>query len=101
MKAIAYQIMEETEESFWWYRARRDIISATIGRVLPPGCAIVDFGCGTGTNSAALQSLGYDVIGADVSERALAVCRCKGIPAVNLTTERLGDGSADCVLAGD
>jgi SAM-dependent methyltransferase len=101
MKTVAYDIMEETEESYWWYRARRDIIFATIRRIAPRGCEIVDFGCGTGGTSAALQSLGYDVVGADVSEQALEACRAKGVPAINLATEHLREGGADCILAGD
>lgn len=101
MKPIAYRIMEETEESYWWFRARRKILCGVIKRLLPQQSEIVDFGCGTGSIASELRDLGYRVVAADIAEEALAVCRLRGLGTVDLSRERLADGGADCILAGD
>ena len=90
MKPIAYRIMEETEESYWWYRARRKILCGVITGSFPAE-QIVDFGCGTGSTACALRDLGYRVMGADIAEAALSVCRLRGLATVDLTRERLED----------
>jgi O-antigen chain-terminating methyltransferase len=46
-----------------------------------PG-AIADIGCGRGEMLEVLQGCGYDVVGVDVDERMLAVCRAKGLHVV-------------------
>ena len=101
MKAIAYSIMEELEDSYWWYRARREIVSAVITRLAPRSSHIVDFGCGTGGIAGSLKDAGYKVVAADISEESLEVCRTRGLVTVNLKQARLADSSADCLLAGD
>ena len=40
-----------------------------------PGMRILDLGCGTGKNTAVLESLGYEVHGLDLSEPAILRCR--------------------------
>lgn len=52
MKAEAYQIMMDSEESFWWYRVRREIIADTVRRFVAPGSTLLDFGTGHGTRQA-------------------------------------------------
>lgn len=42
---------------------------------LPPGAAVLDFGCGTGDVARRLFELGHRVTGADLSEAMIAVCR--------------------------
>jgi SAM-dependent methyltransferase len=101
MKAIAYDLMAELEESHWWYRARRLIVSDVIMRFVPPRSEVVDYGAGTGGTADALKELGYHVVAADVSEEALEACRMRGLATVNLKKESLRASSADCVLAGD
>jgi SAM-dependent methyltransferase len=93
--------MEQTEGSYWWYRARREIIASTIVRTVPRGSDIIDFGCGTGCTAGVLKHLGYKVVVADISEEVLEACRNRGLTAINLETEDLADHAADCVLAGD
>jgi len=46
------------------------------GRLRPPGRAF-DLGCGTGTNAIYLAQHGFDVIGLDVSRRAISIARRK------------------------
>lgn len=101
MKPEAYRIMEEMENSYWWFRARREIISMILTRYLAPGSDIVDFGCGTGGITTRLSEFGYRVVAADNSEQALSVCRQTGLQTVDLSKEWLPRGSADCILAGD
>jgi SAM-dependent methyltransferase len=40
-------------------------LALAFSRVLPAGCSVFDFGCGTGHQSAALAALGFDVAGVD------------------------------------
>jgi SAM-dependent methyltransferase len=101
MKLEAYRTMEELEDSYWWYRARRDIVSSILRRCLAPGSEIVDFGCGAGGIARELQALGYRVLAADNSEHALSLCRRAGLETIDLSVERLTEGCADGVFAGD
>ncbi len=101
MKAIAYNIMAESEDSYWWYRARRQILSSIIVRSVPTGSDIIDFGAGTGGTAGSLRDLGYRIMAADISPVALEACRMRQLETVNLKADRLPESSADCVLAGD
>jgi ubiquinone/menaquinone biosynthesis C-methylase UbiE len=52
-------------------------------RLLGPGDgSLLDVGCGTGSYSAALAELGWEVTGVDVSEDMLERARAKGVHAV-------------------
>ena len=101
MKAVAYELMAEVEDSYWWYRARREILASVIDRLAPPGTDLIDFGCGTGGTAELLSKRGYRVLAADVSEAALEACRMRGLATINLKTQRLRENCADGVLAGD
>jgi SAM-dependent methyltransferase len=101
MKPIAYDLMAEFDESYWWYRARREILCDVIARAVPPQSDIVDFGAGAGATAALLGERGYRVVAAEVSEAALEACRMRELRAVDLRKEQLQACSADCVLAGD
>jgi SAM-dependent methyltransferase len=101
MKAAAYEIMGELEDSHWWYRARRTIVSGVVTRFVPPRSEIVDFGAGTGGTADCLREFGYKMLAADVSEKALEGCRLRGLPTLDLREKPLKEHSADCVLAGD
>jgi SAM-dependent methyltransferase len=101
MKAIAYDLMAELEESHWWYRARRLIVSDLILRLLPPPSDIIDYGAGAGGTADSLKGRGYNVVAADISEEALDACRVRGLATVSLKYESLRSSSADCILVGD
>ncbi len=101
MKSVAYDLMAKLEDSYWWYRSRRRILCDLITRLVPRGRDIVDFGAGTGATASVLSGCGYRVVAADMSEIALEACRMRGLITIDLKTERLREGCADCVLAGD
>lgn len=90
----------DLEETYWWYRARRDIICRTVLRYLPPGREILDFGAGSGVIAKQLVDLGYKVVAADVSADALSSCREQGLRTLDLNTDWPAE-SFDCVLACD
>ncbi|MGH7556116.1 MAG: hypothetical protein ACREMQ_24195, partial [Longimicrobiales bacterium] len=51
-----YELHAEHERAHWWFRARRGIVKAVAERVLAGqrDPLVVDVGCGTGANVAAL-----------------------------------------------
>lgn len=60
----------------------REAWSQLLQRLLPPPPAVVlDAGCGTGSLSTLLASLGYQVTGIDVSPAMLAIARDKALSA--------------------
>lgn len=67
---------------------------------LRPGAALLDAGCGTGTNSVWLAKRGFKVTGADFSEFALSEAEGEGINyrREDLTALSLEDASFDAVI---
>ncbi|MFP8873074.1 MAG: class I SAM-dependent methyltransferase [Myxococcota bacterium] len=82
--------MAEVEADHWWYRGLRDVLVRTIRR-FGPGLSenprILDAGCGTGQNLAALGGWLQPAYlgGFDLSERALELARAK-VPQADLYT---------------
>ncbi len=101
MKPEAYRLMAECEDSYWWFRARREIVCAAVNRFVAPGSDVVDFGCGTGSIARQLSAQGFRMLTADISEEVLAACRGAGMQTLNLNEGWLSPRSADCVLACD
>ncbi len=64
------------ELSHWWFVGRREIMRRLVARVTPPGSAVVDVGCGTGANIAALAGT-YRAIGVDTSADAIGHARAR------------------------
>ncbi|MSP13263.1 MAG: class I SAM-dependent methyltransferase [Chloroflexi bacterium] len=84
MKEEIYQLTYELEQSYWWYVARRQIVTAQLAALLRSkvGMArILDYGCGTGLNLTHFAGLG-DAYGVDVSPTAIAFCRERGLTQV-------------------
>ncbi len=52
------------------------LVDFVVGRSLPPGRAL-DIGCGTGTHALWLAEQGFDVLGVDISDRAIAKARTR------------------------
>lgn len=82
MQTEQFQLHAEIEERHWWFVARRRIVRGLVGRVLPPSpdATIVDVGCGTGANIAALADE-YRCVGIDTSGEAIRFAR-ERFPAV-------------------
>ena len=77
-----------------------DRLFASLG--LPKGAAVLDAGCGTGTNSHRLAAKGFRVTGVDLSGFALDEARRRGegpdFRQGDLTALDLDNGSFDCVF---
>jgi SAM-dependent methyltransferase len=101
MKPHAYRLMSDLEDSYWWYRARREIICDVVLRHLLPGAEILDYGCGTGATAVKLRDAGFRISAADVSDHALAACRAANLTTIDLRQQQIPAASVDCVLACD
>lgn len=107
MQQHTYAILYEVEETHWWYRGRRRILSYFINQVCNQvkdrQPQILDVGCGTGANLMMLGEFG-DAHGIDISHDALAFCKARGLERVRLgAAEKLPyeDGTFDLVTALD
>jgi len=91
MQAEQFQLHAEIEERHWWFVARRRIVRRLVGRVLPPlpETTIVDIGCGTGANIAALSGE-YRCVGIDTSGEAIRRARDR-FPKVRFLVGRAPD----------
>lgn len=87
MEKHTYPLLFEVEETHWWYRGRRLILSSFIGplceKVTDRRPIILDVGCGTGGNLVMLNEFG-EAHGLDVSEDAIKFCRERGLERVRL-----------------
>ncbi len=78
MKSILYTRHRDVEDAHWWFVGRRKIFLDVIREVMrpSPGDLVVDVGCGTGGNVAALTGQ-YRCLGMDHSELAIDYARRK------------------------
>jgi SAM-dependent methyltransferase len=84
MQSEQFQLHAQIEDRHWWFVARRRILRELVHKVAPPSvCAlnetqkrtiVVDIGCGTGANLAALAD-DYRCVGIDTSAEAVALAR--------------------------
>jgi len=72
MQTEQFQLHADIEQKHWWFVGRRRIMCRLIAEVLPPSpdATIVDIGCGTGANLAALADR-YHCVGIDTSAKAV------------------------------
>ena len=82
MQTAQFVLHSRMEERHWWFRARRRIACELIRRVEPPSRerVLVDIGCGTGGNLAALAGE-YTCVGYDPSPEAIGLAQ-KRLPQV-------------------
>jgi SAM-dependent methyltransferase len=107
MQSEQFQLHATIEQQHWWFVGRRRILCRLIAEALPAaaGTTVVDIGCGTGANLAALADR-YRCIGIDTSAEAVALARQR-FPAVQFITgmapRDLGDemGRARLMLLTD
>ena len=71
-----FQLHADIEQRHWWFVGRRRILCRLVAEVLPPSpqTTIVDVGCGTGANIAALADR-YRCVGIDTSAEAVELAR--------------------------
>jgi SAM-dependent methyltransferase len=72
MQTAQFELHARIEERHWWFVARRRIMRSVVEKVLKPdgSSTVVDVGCGTGANLAALAD-GYRCVGIDTSPEAI------------------------------
>ena len=51
----------------------------------------IDVGCGQGHMLSVFKEMGIDVIGIDISETSVKICRNKGLPAIHKKLEEIND----------
>jgi SAM-dependent methyltransferase len=108
MEQHTYGIMNNVEDSHWWFVGRRAILESFLSRIRSSfiihhsPLTILDVGCGTGANLEMLKQFG-DAEGVDVSDDALEFCRLKGLKVHKGLAESLpfADESFDLVTALD
>src|SRR3990172_5639918 len=81
MDASLFATFAEVEQRHWWFQARREIVLALAGDLLPEGTRVLDVGCGTGFVLERLRER-YDAFGVDVSPIAVDLCRARGLDRV-------------------
>jgi len=76
MQSTQIQLMHEVERTHWWFVARRRILVELLAVCVParPDALVVDIGCGTGGNLAALADR-YTCLGIDASPDAIGLAR--------------------------
>ncbi len=106
MKHEEYERMYRFEDRYWWFVARRHLITTLLETYYPRTgqLRILDIGCGTGKMLDELKPFG-DVVGADFAPEALQFCITRGAPAdlARADVRRLpfADNSFDVVTAMD
>ncbi len=106
MEQHTYGIMNNVEDSHWWFVGRRAILEEFLRLIIPnpksQNSKILDVGCGTGANLEMLANFGESE-GVDVSDDALEFCKSKGLKVHKGLAEKLpfADESFDFVTALD
>jgi SAM-dependent methyltransferase len=104
MEEHVYRQLYELEDTHWWFRGRRAVIHALLGRApLAEHPRVLDAGCGTGRNIRDYARLG-EATGVDPSPDAVAFRHARGLGQVTQSgIEQLPfeDGAFDLVTATD
>lgn len=90
MSPAAYAEMAATQESHWWFAARRGILRSRLERLqLPAGADILEIGSGTGANLDLLAEFGR-VVGLEMSREAIDFAGQRPCSRSGAVTMRLG-----------
>jgi SAM-dependent methyltransferase len=94
----------DIEERYWWFLARRDMISRIVS-AYDKRSKILDIGCSSGALIEVLKMKGYgDICGIDISEKAIGLCRKRGAESAFVmdgTDLGFEDGEFDIVITSD
>jgi len=106
MESREYEVMYECEQDHWWYRGLRDLILPIVCSRLSgrEGMHLLDAGCGTGANLAALSGTGPTLIGLEFAETAFPFLKRRGLTTVargTLCRIPFPDESFDAVISTD
>ncbi|HEX2716459.1 MAG TPA: methyltransferase domain-containing protein [Gemmatimonadaceae bacterium] len=95
-----FKLHAAIEHRHWWFVGRRRILAALVERLVPAaGGLVVDVGCGTGANVAALAGR-YRAVGSDTSRDGIALARERH-PEVRFVLGEAPAAIADDVAAAD
>jgi SAM-dependent methyltransferase len=86
VQTAQFQLHADIEQQHWWFVARRRILQRLAAELLPPSpdATVIDVGCGTGANIAALAE-NYQCVGIDTSDEAIRFARQR-FPHVRFVT---------------
>jgi 2-polyprenyl-3-methyl-5-hydroxy-6-metoxy-1,4-benzoquinol methylase len=104
MEKAEYAKMHALEETYWWFVAKRRILSAVSKPYLKKRTELLDVGCGTGVVLQHFKSQGISVTGIDFSKEALKFCRKRGLTSlkqVNLEKKLPKMQQFDIIIAAD
>ncbi|MFH1586986.1 MAG: class I SAM-dependent methyltransferase [Candidatus Diapherotrites archaeon] len=83
MEESAYRELFEAENGNWWFLGRKGQVLMFLRKFLPEKkLKILDAGCGTGASIEFLKEFG-EVTGMDISPKAMAFCKKKGLKNVS------------------
>src|SRR5882757_8681402 len=106
MNHAEYETMYRLETHYWWFVARRQLVTDIVMAHTQSGrndTRILDVGCGTGATREALAGCGT-IFGADMSAEALSFSRSRSADHLTRSrVERLSfvDGCFDLITALD
>ena len=94
------------EKNHWWFVSRRDIIFTLLEQLkVGKEKKILDIGCSGGILIESLRDQGYiNIHGIDISEKAIDVCKTRGINTVLVSpgeATNFSDNEFDVIIASD
>lgn len=101
MQSDQFQLHSQIEQRHWWFVARRQILCDLVHRLVPPQqdaarqATVIDVGCGTGANAAALAGE-YHSVGIDTCPEAIHLA-AQRFPAVDFRAGFAPDDLTDCM----
>jgi SAM-dependent methyltransferase len=77
--------LQAIDKDYFWFKAKARYLQYLIKM---PNATILDIGCGTGGNMDAFIERSYRVIGIDINEKAISICRQRGYEVFKADLEK-------------